>query len=246
MAAIRTLVADDEPAIRDTLAATIRDTPGFEIVATCVDGDDALRQIRALRPDVAFLDIKMPHRSGLEVIDALAPEARPLVVFVTAFDEHAVAAFDVRAVDFLVKPYARARLRETLERLRERFAEREHAHAPKPAAVPGIVAMSRGGRIVVPYTSIRWIEAAGSYAKLHIAGGSSVLVRISLNQLVDMLPTKEFLRVHRSSIVAVRSIRSVVPTGSGDSRVLLDDDTVISASRTYGVALRDVLRIGGK
>lgn len=268
MVAIRTLVADDEPAIREALAATISATPGFEMLATCGDGDDALRQIETLRPDVAFLDIKMPHRSGLDVINALAPAARPLVVFVTAFDEHAVAAFDVRAVDFLVKPYARARLRETLERLRERFAAREHAldpelecgpdpdlksdgpgkpsGVPEPIPLPGIVAITRGQRIVVPYTSIRWIEAAGTYARLHIVDGPSVLVRISLNQLMDLLPTDAFLRVHRSSIVAVRCIHSSKPAGSGDSRVVLDDETVISASRTYGAALRAVLRRGGK
>lgn len=237
---IRALVADDEPAIRGALTATISAAPGFEVVATCVDGDDALRQIQALQPDVAFLDIKMPHRSGLDVVEALPPAERPLVVFVTAFDEHAISAFDVRAVDFLVKPYARSRLLETLERLRERCATIEHGQSTE---VPGIVAIARGRRMVVPYDEIRWIEAAGSYARLHTTSGTAVLVRIPLNHLADQLSDRSFIRIHRSSIVSIGCIRSVAPTGSGDGQVVLDDDTVVKASRTYGAALRRALQI---
>lgn len=238
-APLRVLCADDEPNARAILERLIHADPSLELVATCADGEEALRKTLELGPDLLVLDVRMPGATGLDVVAALPEEQRPLVVFATAFDDHAVEAFDLHAVDYLLKPFDDARFGKALERARKR--RQEEGPGPGRERLEGVLqehgsdrlAIHREGRLVlVPFADIVWVEAADQYVRLHLAGGGDELMRASMGHMEKRLDSQRFLRVHRSAIVAREAVRDVSSASSGTGRIRLTDGTVIPVSRT--------------
>lgn len=251
MRPLRALVADDEPLARETVRLLLARTDDVELAWEAPCGRTAVEAIRAHGPDIVFLDVQMPHLDGFGVIDAIGPEAMPATVFVTAFDHHALRAFDAAAVDYLVKPYDDARFARALDRARTLAADRlaspaalaERLHAlldglepdPAPAAaVPAERLLVREGTklSVVRVEAVDWAEAAGDYVALHV-GPRTHLLRETLGGLAARLDPARFVRVHRSALVHVDRVRDVRLTAAGDARVFLRDGTEIRASRRY-------------
>ena len=231
------VVADDEPLLRDALVDALAAAwPGLRIVAACADGDEALEAIRRERPDVAFLDIRMPGRSGLQVAgDAAAAGEAPLWVFVTAYDEHALDAFDREAVDYVLKPLEPSRLARTVERLRARLDERERSPAPSatvdaetlrrlvalaagrpdgPAPLRWLRASLRDEVRLIPIDDVLAFEAADKYLRVLTRDGEA-LIRMPLKEVIERLPADEFWQIHRGTVVRAREIARTTRTLSG-------------------------------
>ena len=224
------LIADDEPLARQRIADLLAREEGIEVAGTARDGEEAIEAIRSLRPGLVFLDIQMPGRTGLEVVAAVGPERMPATIFVTAFDQHALKAFELAAVDYLVKPFDDDRFAQALARARERIRLQEveritrrllavmgappaTAPAAPPAAPAGaylrrLEVESRGVRSYVPVEAIDYIGASGPYAELHVAGRVH-LVRERMQALEQRLDPERFVRVHRSVIVPLDRVASL-------------------------------------
>jgi len=238
-APLRVLCADDEPLARETLRTLVEAQPGLVLVALCADGDEALAQARALAPDLMVLDVQMPGRTGLEVVEAIPVDERPLVVFATAHDDHAVAAFELHAVDYLLKPFDDQRLAKALERARERLAREgpEIGQARLDRLVRSsahdVIAVPHEGRVnYVPHAEIIWVEAADQYVELHLTGGRRELLRASMAQLERVLGADTFLRVHRSALVAVARVRRIETHPSGTGELQLEGGALVPVART--------------
>jgi two-component system, LytTR family, response regulator len=235
---LRVLIADDEPAALDGLARRLAEVADVRIVRRCRNGIEALAGIRDATPDAAFLDVAMPGLSGVDVVRSLAPSERPHIVFVTAYDRFAVQAFDLYAVDYLLKPFDRERLRETVARLRERAYGRgplrdEGLDDLLRASEPDRLAVKDGERIlVIPTDDIDWCEADDNYVRIH-AGPRRHLVRMTLRGLEEQLPRATFARIHRSTIVNVERVRECAPLGGGEYRVTLVNGVRLVVSRGY-------------
>jgi two-component system LytT family response regulator len=242
MTPLRVLIVDDEPPARRRLRRLVSAEPGAEVVGEAGDARTALDRARALRPDVMLVDVQLPGLSGLEVVERLPPPG-PRIVFVTAHESYAVRAFELDAIDYLLKPVTRSRLREALERARRRGAA---APAPDPAGRPPgsparLAVRSQGRLDLVELDAIDWFEAADNYVILH-CGRRSHLLRETLTSLAERLDRTRFARIHRSTIVPVERIVRLDPAAHGDWTVVLRDGTRLVLSRTYR---RDVLaRLG--
>ncbi len=248
----RALIVDDEPLARERLRTLLASETDFRIVAECADGETAVAAIEESRPDVVFLDVQMPELDGFEVLDALGEGTPPLIVFVTAYEEYALRAFEASALDYLLKPFDRARFRRTIERVRARLAE---PAAAAPADVRALLArlgeaharpkrfvVREGSRLVfVPVETIDHIESAGNYVRLH-TGGASHLYRATLAELERRLDPDVFVRVHRSAIVNIERVRKAEPFFHGEYILTLADGTRVTSTRTYGARLRELLR----
>ena len=223
---MRVLIADDESLARRKLRTLLRDYSDVDVVAECADGREAADTLATTDVDVAFLDIAMPELDGFDVLAHLPQRRVPRVVFVTAYDDYAIRAFEVRAVDYLLKPFNRRRLSETIERLRMR---------PAPGALPDReqrIAVKSGNRILVlDPARIEWIEAERDYVRIH-AGDGHYLVRTTMHDAQSRL-TKDFVRIHRSAIVNVRQVQYLEPDAGGDYRVYLRSGKELTLSRTY-------------
>lgn len=238
---IRTLIVDDERLARERLRQLLKDEPGIEIVGECASGAEALRRFQESPPDLAFLDVQMPELDGFELLEA-AGAALPIIVFVTAFDEYALRAFDVGAVDYLLKPFDAERLTKTLERVRARIhdeapraTERALAETLNRLRSPRVdrLAIRDGAHLTVVRTdSIDWVEAADNYIVLH-CGSATHIMRETMNALESMLDDSVFVRIHRSTIVNLDRIKELQPWFRGDYRVVLQNGTVLTMSRTY-------------
>jgi len=253
---IRTLLVDDEPLALRKLRRLLAGERDVQVIAECSDGREAAAAIREHAPDLVFLDIQIPELDGFEVLSSLDLDELPVIVFVTAYDEYALRAFDVHALDYLLKPVARERFRETLERARGRVREHRAAgvvderllalHAerqagPLPARYLTRIAVRTAGRAYfVRADEIDWIEAADNYARLH-AAGTSHLVRETLRTLEAKLDPRAFLRVHRSAIVNVDAIRELQPWFHGDHVMILRSGARLTCSRRYDERLRQML-----
>jgi two-component system LytT family response regulator len=252
---IRALIADDEEPARELLRALLSPWQDIEIVAEAGDGVTALEAIRALRPDVVFLDVKMPGMSGIEMIEALEPDALPLVVFVTAYDEFAVKAFEVSAFDYLLKPFEAARLRRTMTRVVARIREADRHERPAvetllravrsgPAAQ--LVVKTDGRHLFLDPTEVERIEADGKHARIHLLGDggktTAILVRETLQNLESRLDPEVFVRVHRSSVVNRRQIREIQPWFKGDFVIIMRRGTKVVTGRTYREVITTLLR----
>jgi two-component system LytT family response regulator len=252
---IRTLIVDDMPPARDRIRRHLSPAADFEIVGECGDGASALDAIAAEKPDLVFLDVQMPGFDGIDVAARLDPADRPLILFITAYDEHALRAFELHALDYLVKPFEAERFARSLERVRAQFALRlaaglDPAYRTRldglfgellsPRYVDRLSVRDRGRTVLIEVAAIDWIEAQGNYAALRIAGGTH-LVRESLNDLERRLDPTLFLRIHRGTIVRVDRIAAVSPLLGGDQRVTLLDGMVLRASRTYRAQLKEAL-----
>lgn len=227
------LIADDERPARDKLRRLLAAQPGIESIAEARDGNDVLRQVAQRRPDAIFLDIQMPELDGIACA-GLLPEPAPPVVFVTAYDDYAVAAFDANAIDYLLKPYDEARLLRALARLRVRTAQ-----AP---ACEQLVVGERGRIEVVRTADIAWLEAADNYVVLHTATGKPWL-RQTLTGLLEKLGPA-FLRTQRGAAVNLAHVASVEPLGKGDCDVILRGGARVPCSRQYRGALLEKLGRG--
>ena len=241
---MRVLIVDDELPARDKLRRLLQDEPGIETIFEAADGYQALEQIAAERPDVLFLDLQMPEITGLEVAASL-PSPAPLIVFVTAYDHYAIRAFDANAIDYLLKPYDQARLRRTLQRVRERLGDRLQARDPatsetvvKPDKVfPAMLAIGqlliseRGVTTVIKVKQIQWIETADNYVILHTAQAQSLL-RQTLTALLENLGP-DFVRCHRRVAVRCDQITRIISLDKGDAELLLHGGEKVPCSRQY-------------
>lgn len=244
---LRAIVVDDEPLARARLCRLLERASDVEVVAECGDGRDAIAKVRALRPDLVFLDVQMPEQGGFEVLAALGPDAVPAIVFVTAFDAYAVRAFDAHAVDYLLKPFDAARLERALERVRKRVSGEA---APRLAALLSAVAskssaerlaITVGDRtIFVDLRQVDYLQAEGNYVAVHLSGQSH-LVRETLSAMEARLAAGEFVRIHRSRIVRIDRVRSIEPLFHGEYLLTLEGGAQITSARGYRDALRAAL-----
>jgi len=249
----RVVIADDEPLARERLRMLLDGQDGIEVVAECQDGTQAIETIRRLRPDLAFLDVQMPGATGFEVVAALDQDRLPLVVFVTAFDKYALRAFDVHALDYLLKPFDRERFRQALGRardqldrpvngdLRRRLLDLVRALEPAPVKMDRFVIKSGGRVFFVRADEIDWIESAGNYVKLHV-GAETHLLRETMNAVEAQLPPDTFYRVHRCHIVNIERVKELQPWFNGEYVVILRTGAKLTLSRGYREKLQD--RIG--
>jgi two-component system, LytTR family, response regulator len=250
---IRAVIADDEPLARQRLLMLLALEDWVEVVAECADGPAALAAIEKLRPDLVLLDIEMPGASGFELIEAIGPARMPCVIFVTAFDNYALRAFDVRALDYLLKPFDRdrfhtalARAREHIERgasgeLERRLLELVHDLKPATHFLERFVVKAGGRVFFVRASEIEWIEAAGNYVKLHV-GGDTHLFRETMNAVERTLDPDVFYRIHRSFIVNIERVRELQPSFNGEYVVCLKSGARLTLSRGYREKLQE--RIG--
>ncbi|HEU4642195.1 MAG TPA: LytTR family DNA-binding domain-containing protein [Gemmatimonadaceae bacterium] len=241
---LRTLIVDDEPPARERLRLFLADEPEIEIVGECGSGDDALGAIERESPDLVFLDIQMPIMDGFEVLASLDADRLPGVIFATAYDQYALRAFDVHAIDYLLKPFTRERLHEAVRVALDRLARRGAAGSdPALRALLDAVRESRrarpritvrtDGRVLVLQTAdIDWVEAAANYVRIHARGESHAL-RESMKNMEAKLPPELFIRIHRSAIVNVDRIRELQPWFHGEVVVILRDGTRLIASRAF-------------
>ena len=224
----RTIVVDDEPLARQTLRLLLSREKDFRVVAECGHGAEAIEAIRRERPDVLFLDVQMPEVDGFEMLRRLGATAVPALIFVTAFDRYALKAFEQHALDYLLKPFSDERFAVVIERARVRLRE----HSAAAAQRRQLVVRDGTRRLAIPHDDIVWIEAEDYCARIHLRD-RTVLVRESLRVLARALDGGGFVRVHRSAIVSVASIRAIEPLVSGDQRLTLRDGTVLKVSRTH-------------
>jgi two-component system LytT family response regulator len=240
----RVLIADDEPLARERLRTLLHAEDSIDVVAECADGLSAVAAIQKSRPDLVFLDVEMPGASGFEVIEAIGVDRMPSVIFVTAYDRYALRAFEVHALDYLLKPFDRDRFHEALTRARQQIDRQSHGELerrllelvqdlkPAPQPLERFVVKSAGRVFFVRTADIEWIEAAGNYVKLHV--GSEVhLFRETMNAVEGKLDPESFFRIHRSHIVNIEQIRELQPWFNGEYVVFLKSGTRLTLSRGY-------------
>jgi two-component system LytT family response regulator len=255
---IRALIVDDEVLARRTVRLLLEADPELEIVGECGTGREAVERLQRETPDLLFLDVQMPGVDGFEVLRQVGPERIPAIVFVTAFDQHALRAFEVQAIDYLLKPFDDERFARTLARAKALIrqgrvhdmarkmaamleaVESSRATPPPPAATPRVLpapylerlAVKDGHRIsLLPTVDVDWIEAEDYYVQIHV-GGKSYLLREPLKELEAKLDPRQFVRIHRSTIVNVNRVRELQPLVYGESVVILHDGTRLKLSRT--------------
>jgi len=231
---IRAIVVDDEPLARSSLTVLLRRDPEIEIVGECGSGTEALEKIRAVRPDLVFLDVQMPECDGFDVLELLGGDLPPAVVFVTAHDQYALRAFEAGALDYLLKPFDNARFDRALGRAKERILSRKNLPGTKgPAARSERLAVKSAGQVsFIKITEIDWVEAADYYSCLH-TGTRTHLLRRSLADLDQELDQNLFCRIHRSTIVNLERVRALELSKDGEHEVLLDNGTRLRMSRRY-------------
>jgi two-component system, LytTR family, response regulator len=224
---IRTVIVDDEPLARTNLMVLLRTHPEIEIIAECGSGREAVSVIRMSNPDLVFLDVQMPESDGFDVVEMLG-RATPCIVFVTAYDSYALRAFEVGALDYLLKPFDKARFERTLERAKERVASADGRQQGKHS----FIVKTAGQISFVAASEIDWIEAADYYVSLHV-GPRTHLLRRSMLELEQMLDRNAFCRIHRSAIVRLDRVRCLGLNESGEYDVLLDSGKKLRLSRRY-------------
>jgi two-component system LytT family response regulator len=242
---IRVLIADDEPLARERIRELLGQRDDVAVVGEARDGEEAVRMISDAAPDLLLLDVQMPALDGFEVLASLEPEQTPAVVFITAFDEYAVRAFEVRALDYLVKPFHRARFHEAVDRAiakpRDLDAIRELLAEVRRPWLTRFVVRSADEIYFVKAADVLWIESAGNYVKLH-ADGKEHIVRTSLRELEQRLDPALFVRVHRSAVVNLDFIKKLEPYFHGEFVITLKDGSRLTSSRSYSARLRQLLK----
>jgi two-component system LytT family response regulator len=248
---VRAIVVDDEPLARDCVRLALREHPGVRIVAECADGEEAVEAIRSQRPDLVFLDVQMPGMDGFDVIEEVGVEEMPVVIFVTAYDQHALKAFEIHAVDYVLKPFDDARFADSVAHACERIRQADEVSLAArlegvlrelPARLQDedggdgwarrIMVRDRDRILFVPAEDVDWIEGAGNYVRIHAAGDSH-LIRATLTGMAERLDPARFVRIHRSTIVNVDRIKEVQPWAGGDYIAILHDGETLKVSRGY-------------
>ena len=253
MERIRTLVVDDEANARKGIRTLLLRDPEVEVIGECADGRAAIESIERLAPDLVLLDVQMPHKSGFEVLEALDMKRPPILIFITAWDSYALKAFEVSALDYLLKPFSDERFYQALERakgqhharhaaefsqrllaLLEHHRREEQVQTGPPDAAPlRRFFIKSGGQInFVPVEEVDWLEAVGYYTKIH-AGRKSYLLRGNLGSIEARLDPKEFARIHRSTVVNLNRVRRLKDLFRGGCLVVLPDGAELKVSRRY-------------
>ena len=262
MEKIRTLIVDDEPLAREGVRVLLQHDPDVEVVGECANGREAVRAIKNLGPDLLFLDVQMPEIDGFGVLNRIDAASMPVVVFITAYDQHALRAFEVHALDYLLKPFKDDRFRMALEHAKTQIRQQQVSEAsqrlvalleqttsesPTPAPSndkPHLrrLVVKTGGRVFfIKVEDIDWIEAADYYVRLHV-GPAAHLLRETMNNLERQLDPQQFQRIHRSTIVQLDRIAALEPVYHGNYVVLLRDGTKLKMSRRHRQKVEAVLR----
>ena len=245
---MRVLIVDDEAPARAKMRRYLAEYADVEVVGEAENGVEAVERIGALAPDVVFLDVQMPELDGFAVIEALGVDAVPHVVFVTAYDEYALRAFEVRALDYLLKPFTPERFAAVMERLRAEVARRESTGAPalaeqleallaavatgRPRYLQRVLVRHANKAFLVPVERIDRVEADRNYVRLH-SGGVSYTLRGGISAIADRLDPDKFLRINRSEIVRLDAVKEMQPWFHGDYRVIMGDGTTLMWSRRF-------------
>ncbi|MBI5768002.1 MAG: response regulator transcription factor [Verrucomicrobia bacterium] len=259
---LRAVIVDDEPAARRGVRLLLERDRGIDIVGEASGGAEAAEMIKREKPDLVFLDVQMPGCDGFEALSKVGPAASPAVVFVTAYDEHALRAFEVNAVDYLLKPYDDARFAAALQRAKDEvrrrqadsvntrltklldYLQHDAARPPVPkdeSAADRILVKSSGEIFFLKAEEIDWIEAEGDYMKFHV-GGRAHLMRETMARLETRLDPKRFIRIHRSTIVNIDRLRKLSPSFAGEYAVILHDGTKLKLSRGYHERIATLLK----
>jgi two-component system, LytTR family, response regulator len=225
---IRVLVVDDEPLGRANVLHLLRADPQIELLGECDSAVAALEAIRTRKPDLVFLDVRMPEYDGFDMLEMLGADVPAAVIFVTAYDQYAIKAFDTGALDYLLKPFNNTRFARAVERAKERVAQRRQV----PARIDRFTIKCGGQVLFLPIDEIDWIEAADYYASLH-AGPKTHLIRRSMNDLESDLDPLRFCRIHRSTIVNLDRVRALRFDSDAEYEVVLADGTALRLSRKY-------------
>ena len=241
---IRTLIVDDMLLPRQRLNRYLKKEPDITIVGESVNGREAVAAIESLQPDLVFLDVQMPEMDGFEVVETVGVKNMPAVIFVTAFDQFALRAFEVHAIDYLLKPFDEERLKRTLDRARKIIQEPESGNLDErmrklledfktePKYIKRLPVKNAGRTIYVHLDEIDWISAAGNYLELHV-GKKTHLIRERLNMLETKIDPEKFVRIHRSTVLNIERVKEVHPLFNGDQLVILKDGTELTITRNY-------------
>jgi two-component system, LytTR family, response regulator len=240
---LRILIIDDEPRARSFIRKLLLNDPSVEIDGECANGYEAIRAIKTVRPDLIFLDVQMPELDGFAVLEQLQPEEVPAVIFVTAYDQYALRAFETHALDYLLKPFDQERFSRTLEHAKLRIGERKNAHQEaiaqllanenrRSAYLKRITVKRNGRMLLLRAQDIEWIEAEDNYVLLH-SGKDAYILRQTLSNLEGRLDPESFIRVHRSAIVNIEALKEVQPGFSGAYGLELNSGAKLRLSRGY-------------
>lgn len=241
---IRILIVDDEPLARKMIRGMLRNHVGVEVIGECENGPDAINAILTTKPDIVFLDVQMPEMDGFTVLEACRAEYLPLIIFVTAYDQYAVRAFEVCALDYLLKPYDQERFETALERacrqvrgggsglFNERILALLEQTQARATFLERLIIKTEGRIFFLRTDEIEWIEAEGNYVSLHV-GQKRYFFREAISSLETQLDPRKFQRIQRSAIVNIDYIRELQPWFRGDYRVILRDGTELKLSHRY-------------
>jgi len=251
---VRVVIVDDEDPARRLLRALLAAWPRVTVVGEAADGETAVSLIRDERPDLVFLDVQMPRMTGFDVVSAISPESMPTVIFVTAYDQYALRAFEVSACDYLLKPFDEDRLALAMQRALERHDQRTQLTGPALRSLLAEVRQSPDAQIILKVdgrhvflspSEIDWIEASGKELRVHV-GKNALVVRESMSSLEQRLEPHRFIRVHRSAIVNRSRIREMQPWFQGEYVLILRDGTRVTTGRSYRDAVQRLVREGAR
>jgi two-component system LytT family response regulator len=231
---------DDEVLARRSLSSLLDLEPDFEVVGECGEGQAALRAIEDVQPDLVFLDIQMPLVDGFGVLEGMHPARMPLVVFVTAYDQFAVKAFEAQALDYLLKPFRRERFRASLERVRRSIAARDATAAQATTSPQSMIVKCRDRVAFVHFDSLEFVRAAANYVQLHLVD-SVYEVRERMTAMEERLPANKFLRIHRSYIVNIAAVREIYAAGGGEYMISLRGGRQLPVGPSYVDAVHKTL-----
>lgn len=249
----RTLIVDDMLLARKRLRRVLSKDSEIEIVGECADGKEAVEAVRELKPDLMFLDVQMPETDGFQAVAEIGVENAPVTVFVTAFDHFALKAFEVHALDYLLKPFDVERLKKTVERAKELIRNRETDHPAdkrliallkdiknEPKYLKRLTVRSRGKTVFVAVDDIDYIEAEGNYLSVQ-TGKEAHLIRSAMHQFENRLDPEKFARIHRSTIINIDRVKEMHPLFNGDQLVIMKNGKELVLSRNYRDRLKDLL-----
>jgi two-component system, LytTR family, response regulator len=248
---IRTLIVDDEELARSRIRALLKGEPDIELIGECADGPAAVSKILSEKPDLVFLDVQIPEMDGFCVLEATAHAQQPAVIFVTAYDQYALRAFDAYALDYLLKPFNRTRFERALRRARQHIDREARDDVDQRVAmmlrelksgnkyVERLVIRSAGRVVFLKVDDVAWFEACGNYIQLHV-GAESHLLREKMTVLESQLDPSKFVRIHRSTIVRIDEVKELRSSAAGEHFVVLKNGSRLSASRTYQ---QEVMRV---
>jgi two-component system, LytTR family, response regulator len=249
---MRVIIADDESLARDKVRFMLSSELGVRVVAECQNGAETLRALSAYKADLLLLDIRMPDLDGFEVVNKIPQANMPMVVFTTAFDCHAIKAFEAHALDYLLKPFDHERLHQAVDRARNELLKANDREATQrilqylsetrqQAAAERRLIVRAGGRVIfLTFDEINWIEAAANYVRIY-AGKQTYLLRRGIGEIAERLDPAQFIRIHRSAIVNVQKIKELQPVNSGEYIVVLKDGKELSCSRGYRSGLQGLI-----